>query len=470
MRPLDPAGEVLPGGREAARRSGSTSMPRSRTNRSAAYEVGCTTDSGPSTCSSACVVGVHLHGRPPGRPSSAARCRSAGQQQVRLLPVEPPAAEHRPRLDQQHRLVGRVEEVRAELVGEQPAGAHARHRVRAASCRPPLPVEGVQHRDELRGRRQRRGRAGQQHQPAVPPPPQVGRQRARLVPPELVGVDEQRLRGVEGRRRPRTGAQSTRCRVGRTTSAPAAGTSRRRSASRRGRRRTAPPTRAGRARRRPGRPGAGPAARRRAPARGPGRAARPRTPASRRRRRAGPGAAPRPAPRPGSPPAREPAAGGRRPRRAPPPRCTAGCAAGAAARPGPPGRPAAPASAPAPAAPASPGPARRRPARERSAPAGRAARPCPPPARAAGPARRQRLDRQAEPWRRPPGRRPRTPARGCARPAATGQLTCRSRPGPVLLAQLELLHLAGGGARDRVAAAPPTSAPCSRRAGTCSAR
>jgi hypothetical protein len=43
-----------------------------------------------------------------------------GEDQVRLLPVEPPAGEDRLRLDQQHRLGGVVEDVRAELVGEAP--------------------------------------------------------------------------------------------------------------------------------------------------------------------------------------------------------------------------------------------------------------------------------------------------------------------------------------------------------------
>jgi hypothetical protein len=35
--------------------------------------------------------------------------------------MEATAFEHRPRLDQQHRLVGSVQEVRPELVGETPA-------------------------------------------------------------------------------------------------------------------------------------------------------------------------------------------------------------------------------------------------------------------------------------------------------------------------------------------------------------
>ena len=42
------------------------------------------------------------------------------EHEVGLLPVEAAAGEHRLRLDEQHRLVGVVEEVRAELVGEQP--------------------------------------------------------------------------------------------------------------------------------------------------------------------------------------------------------------------------------------------------------------------------------------------------------------------------------------------------------------
>jgi hypothetical protein len=43
------------------------------------------------------------------------------EQQVPLLPVEAASAEDGPGLDEQHRLVRRVEEVRAELVGEAPA-------------------------------------------------------------------------------------------------------------------------------------------------------------------------------------------------------------------------------------------------------------------------------------------------------------------------------------------------------------
>jgi hypothetical protein len=42
------------------------------------------------------------------------------EHQVRLLPVEAAAGEHRPGLHEQHRLAGLVEEVRAELVGEAP--------------------------------------------------------------------------------------------------------------------------------------------------------------------------------------------------------------------------------------------------------------------------------------------------------------------------------------------------------------
>lgn len=48
------------------------------------------------------------------------------QDQVRLLAVERAAAEHRLGLDEQHRLVGGVEEMRSQLIGEQPA-AHAAH-------------------------------------------------------------------------------------------------------------------------------------------------------------------------------------------------------------------------------------------------------------------------------------------------------------------------------------------------------
>jgi hypothetical protein len=48
------------------------------------------------------------------------------QQQVRLLPVEAAPAEGGPGLDEQHRLVRRVEEVPAELVGEAPAAGPGR--------------------------------------------------------------------------------------------------------------------------------------------------------------------------------------------------------------------------------------------------------------------------------------------------------------------------------------------------------
>jgi hypothetical protein len=46
---------------------------------------------------------------------------------VGLLPVEGAAPEHRLRLDQQHGLVGPVEKMRPELIGEQPAAVHAHH-------------------------------------------------------------------------------------------------------------------------------------------------------------------------------------------------------------------------------------------------------------------------------------------------------------------------------------------------------
>jgi hypothetical protein len=47
-----------------------------------------------------------------------------GQDQVRLLPMEPPPPEHGLRLNQKHGLVRGVEELGAELVGEEPATSH----------------------------------------------------------------------------------------------------------------------------------------------------------------------------------------------------------------------------------------------------------------------------------------------------------------------------------------------------------
>jgi hypothetical protein len=46
------------------------------------------------------------------------------QHQVRPAPVHWPAAQRRPRLDDQHRLILRVEKMRPELVREQPAPVH----------------------------------------------------------------------------------------------------------------------------------------------------------------------------------------------------------------------------------------------------------------------------------------------------------------------------------------------------------
>ena len=48
-----------------------------------------------------------------------------GQDQVGLLPVEHPAAEHALGLDQQDGLAGVVQEVRSQLVSEEPPACHA---------------------------------------------------------------------------------------------------------------------------------------------------------------------------------------------------------------------------------------------------------------------------------------------------------------------------------------------------------
>ena len=62
-------------------------------------------------------------------PSSAARCRIADRTRCAFCRWNGVRREHPPRLDQQHRPVVVVEEVRAELVAEQPAGRTGRRGV-----------------------------------------------------------------------------------------------------------------------------------------------------------------------------------------------------------------------------------------------------------------------------------------------------------------------------------------------------
>ena len=112
-------------------------MPRDRTNRSAAHDVGCTTDSGFLTqLSQRRLVGVELqvYGLLTELVGSVTQPR---QQQVRLGAVEPTSPEHCLRLDEQHRLVGGVEELRAELVGEQPPTGHGPGRLPCSWIDPP---------------------------------------------------------------------------------------------------------------------------------------------------------------------------------------------------------------------------------------------------------------------------------------------------------------------------------------------
>ena len=140
-----PAWRSRPGwSRSRGPAAGRCRAPRHRpsTRCSAAQLVGWTTSSGPSTRGQRLAVGAGPDvGAPVAQLGGPVPHRR--EHQVRLLPVEPAAGEDAPGLDEQHLLAVVVQEVRPELVAEQPpspghvGSVGARGPARLRSVRPP---------------------------------------------------------------------------------------------------------------------------------------------------------------------------------------------------------------------------------------------------------------------------------------------------------------------------------------------
>ena len=126
LHPQRAAPLVGPGRRSPSRpvtkpRGGSTvTWSSPRTKRSARREVGWHTSSGSLDRAAAPRVYVSVAQEDRLVAQLGGAVAQGGEDQVRLLPVEGAATEDRLRLDQQHRLLPVVEEVRPQLVGEEP--------------------------------------------------------------------------------------------------------------------------------------------------------------------------------------------------------------------------------------------------------------------------------------------------------------------------------------------------------------